>query len=67
MFGYGPCEGASPEGLLDSWRGHGVRSILGLRLASFRVMPCLARRRSAVPGREGGQQMLAGDRLAPVL
>jgi sugar lactone lactonase YvrE len=24
MFGCGPCEGASPEGLLDSRRGHGV-------------------------------------------
>ena len=24
MFGNGPCEGASPEDLLDSWHEHGV-------------------------------------------
>ena len=24
LFGHGPCGGAWPEDLLDSWRGHGV-------------------------------------------
>ena len=27
LFGHGPCEGASPEDLLDSWHGHSVEVI----------------------------------------
>jgi hypothetical protein len=91
LFGHGPGEGASPEDLLDSWRGHGVEvdpaggqlpgsgmeqaggrsapgEVGGLRLDSFRGDTLLAQDGAwRFPAGEGGQQMLAGDRLAPVL